>query len=55
MPLVNWPKIVEPMPMMTATTRILTPEKATLPSAFSARNAGRPKSPKATSTNLGLR
>jgi hypothetical protein len=55
MPLVNWPKIVEPMPMMTARTRIFTPEETTLPSTFSARNAGRPKSPKATRTNLGLR
>jgi hypothetical protein len=49
-PPVNCPKIVEPMPMMTASTRILTPEETTLPSTFSARNAVRPKRPNGTST-----
>ena len=50
MPLVNWPKMVEPMPTMTASTRILTPEETTLPSTFSARKAVRPKRPKGTRT-----
>ena len=49
-PLVNWPKIVEPMPMMTASTRILMPDDTTLPSTFSARKAVRPNSPKGTRT-----
>ena len=49
-PLVNWPKIVEPMPMMTAKTSILIPLDTTLPSTFSARKAVRPKRPKGTST-----
>ena len=50
-PLVNWPKIVEPMPMITASTRIFTPDETTLPSTFSARKAVRPKRPKGTRTN----
>ncbi len=47
---VNWPKMVEPMPMMTASTRILMPLATTLPSTRSARNAVRPNSPKGTIT-----
>ena len=50
-PVVNWLKIVEPMPMMTASTRILMPDDTTLPSTFSARKAVRPNSPKGTRTN----
>ena len=50
-PLVNWPKIVEPMPTITASTRIFTPDETTLPSTFSARKAVRPKRPKGTRTN----
>ena len=49
-PLVNWPKIVEPMPTMTASTSTLTPDETTLPSTFSARKAVRPKRPNGTST-----
>jgi hypothetical protein len=47
---VNWPKIVEPMPTITASARILTPLETTLPSTFSARKAVRPKRAKGTST-----
>ena len=47
---VNWPKMVEPMPTITASARILTPLETTLPSTFSARKAVRPKRPKGTST-----
>jgi len=49
-PFVNWPKIVEPMPTMTASTRIFTPDETTLPSTFSARKAVRPNRPNGTST-----
>ncbi len=49
-PLVNWPKIVEPMPTITASTRTFTPDETTLPSTFSARKAVRPKRPNGTST-----
>ena len=49
-PLVNWPKIVEPMPTITASTRIFTPDETTLPSTFSARKAVRPNRPNGTST-----
>ena len=49
-PPVNWPKIVEPMPTITASTRIFTPDETTLPSTFSARKAVRPKRPKGTRT-----
>ncbi len=49
-PLVNWPKMVEPMPMMTASTRTLMPDETTLPSTFSARKAVRPNRPKGTRT-----
>ena len=50
-PPVNWPKIVEPMPMITASTRIFTHDETTLPSTFSARKAVRPKRPNGTRTN----
>ena len=49
-PVVNWLKMVEPMPMMTASTMTLTPDDTTLPSTFSARKAVRPNSPKGTRT-----
>ena len=42
--------MVEPMPMMTAKTKILMPDETTLPKTFSARNAVRPKSPNGTKT-----
>src|SRR5580692_8096201 len=42
--------MVEPMPMMTAKTKILMPDETTLPNTFSARNAVRPKSPNGTKT-----
>ena len=54
-PPVNWPKIVEPMPMITASTRIFTPDETTLPSTFSARKAVRPKRPNGTRTNPAKR
>ena len=50
-PLVNWPKIVEPMPTITASTSTFTPDETTLPSTFSARKAVRPKRPNGTRTN----
>ena len=49
-PAVNCAKSVEPMPMMTASTRTFTPDETTLPSTRSARKAVLPNSPKGTST-----
>jgi hypothetical protein len=49
-PLVNCPKIVEPMPTITASTSTFTPEETTLPSTFSARKAVRPNRLNGTST-----
>ena len=49
-PLVNWPKMFEPMPTITASTRTFTPDETTLPSTFSARKAVRPNRPNGTRT-----
>ena len=49
-PAVNWEKRVDPMPMMTASTRTLMPDDTTLPSTRSAMKAVLPNSPKGIST-----
>ena len=49
-PAVNCENSVEPMPMMTASTRTLIPDEMTLPSTRSAMKAVLPKRPNGIST-----
>ena len=44
-PAVNWLNSVEPMPMMTASTKTLMPDETTLPSTRSAMKAVLPNRP----------